>query len=325
MKTIACSVCLAASLMLVAGIVDAQEKNPWAPSPDEPEEEPESPEPGDEWEEEDEVETEEPPPPAPSCPLVLELAPEGAFVILDGKIAGKTPLDDPVCPSAGTHSIVVQKDGHVSVSRTFEMSETEQTITITLTKKEDSGRLFVTSTFEGATLQIDGVDAGMLPWKGSVAPGPHDVKVLSAEGDVLKETNLLFLKGETKTMHVRPAEKKEGKLPKLHWAYMAGAGGLALAGGVTMLATAIVGKKHHDEYMNFRDEARAGTFEGDPVAKDKEYKDKGRALNGGLIAGMAALGVGIAAAAVLIPFTDFTPGKVEVQAGVGGGSVKVSF
>jgi hypothetical protein len=332
MRVIAYAAFLAAGL-LVAGPALAED-NPWAPTPkdekakeEKPEEEPEAALP--EAPDEDEWEEEEPAPAgpkaAPGCTLALDVQTEGAFVILDGKIVGKSPLDEPPCPAPGEHTLVVQKDGHVSVSRTFVMSDQKQILTVFLTPREESGRLFVTSSYEGATLYIDGQDAGLLPWKGSVAPGSHEVKVLDAKGKERKKTNILILKGETSTLHVAPPKKKKLAAGKLHWGYITGAGGLALAGGAMMLAGAIAGKKHHDEYMDFREEAAAGVFEGEPVSKDKEYKDKGKALNGVMVSGMIALGVGLAATAALIPFTDFTAGRVEVQASPTGGSVAVSF
>ncbi len=338
MRLIAYPAFLAVGL-LVAGPVLAED-NPWAPQSKsekakeekpkaepkatEPEKEapPEAPE-DEDWETEDAAPAG--PKAAPGCTLALDIQTEGAFVVLDGKIVGKSPLDEPPCPGAGTHTLVVQKDGHVSVSRTFVMSEAQQIITIFLTPREESGRLFVTSSYEGATLFIDGQDAGLLPWKGSVAPGPHEVKVVDGDGKERKKTSLLILKGETSTLHVAPPRKKKLAAGKLHWGYITGAGGLAVAGGVTMLAGAIAGKKHHDEYMDFREEAAAGVFEGEPVSKDQEYKDKGKALNAVMISGMIALGVGLAATAALIPFTDFTAGRVEVQASPTGGSVAVSF
>ena len=330
-----------AVVLLVAGPVMAED-NPWAPKPksEKPEEAPEAepakapeaeppkaalpemPDDG-EWEEEDEAPAG--PKAAPGCTLALDIQTEGAFVILDGKIVGKSPLDDPPCPGPGEHNLVVQKDGHVSVSRTFVMSDEKQIVTVFLTPTEESGRLFVTSSYEGAKLYIDGQDAGLLPWKGSVAPGSHEVKVVDAKGKERKKTSLLVLKGETKTLHVAPPKKKKLAAGKLHWGFITGAGGLAVAGGVMMLAGAIAGKKHHDEYMDFRAEAKAGVFEGEPVSKDQEYKDKGRALNGVMVTGMIALGLGLAATGALIPFTDFSAGKVEIQASPTGGSVAVSF
>lgn len=337
MRVIAYAAFLAAGL-LVAGPVLAED-NPWAPKPkdekakeEKPEKEPEAepdkaalPEAPDEeeWEEEDAAPAG--PKAAPGCTLALDVQTEDAFVILDGKIVGKSPLDEPPCPEPGQHTLVVQKEGHVSVSRTFVMSDQKQILTIFLTPKEESGRLFVTSSYEGAVLYIDGQEAGLLPWKGSVAPGSHEVKVLDDKGKERKKTSILILKGETSTLHVAPPKKKELAAGKLHWGYITGAGGLAVAGGVMMLAGAIAGKKHHDEYMDFREEAAAGVFEGEPVSKDQEYKDKGKALNGVMVSGMIALGVGLAATAALIPFTDFTAGRVEVQASPTGGSVAVSF
>ncbi len=333
MRLIAYAAFLAAGL-LVAGPVPAED-NPWAPKPksEKAKEEakaaeaekaslPEAPD-EEEWEEEEPAPAG--PKAAPGCTLALDIQTEGAFVILDGKIVGKSPLDEPPCPAPGEHTLVVQKDGHVSVSRTFVMSDAQQILTVFLTPKEESGRLFVTSSYEGATLYIDGMEAGLLPWKGSVAPGSHEVKVLDDKGKERKKTNLLILKGETSTLHVAPPKKKKLAAGKLHWGYITGAGGLAVAGGVMMLAGAIAGKKHHDEYMDFREEAAAGVFEGEPVSKDQEYKDKGKALNGVMVSGMIALGVGLAATAALIPFTDFTAGRVEVQASPTGGSVAVSF
>ncbi|MBW2261547.1 MAG: PEGA domain-containing protein [Deltaproteobacteria bacterium] len=333
MRFIAYPALLAVGL-LVAGPALAED-NPWAPKPksekaeeDKPKEEPKAGETAplpdeEEWETEDSAPAG--PKAAPGCPLALDIQTEGAFVILDGKIVGKSPLDEPPCPEAGEHTLVVQKDGHVSISRTFVMSEAQQVITVTLTDEEESGRLFVTSSYEGAKLYIDGQDAGLLPWKGSVAPGPHEIKIVDIKGKERKKTNVLILKGETKTLHAAPPKKKKLTAGKLHWGYITGAGGLAVAGGVMMLAGAIAGKKHHDEYMDFREEAKAGVYDGEPVAKDSEMKNKGKALNGVMISGMIALGLGLAATGALFPFTDFTAGRVEVQASPTGGSVTVSF
>ena len=253
------------------------------------------------------------------CPLKFGVQPEGAFVILDGKVIGKAPVGEFQCPEGGVHTVVVQKDGYYGATRTFSFQGGwVQRIEVKLVEVEGHGRIVVSAETD-VTVVVDGRNEGLAPWEGGVEVGDHEVKFMR-EGEVIKKETVTVGEGQTAQVSgVVVKEKKEKK--KLHWGYLAGSGGLAVGGGVVMVALAVVGKKHHDEYMDFREEAKAGTFVGDPVQENEEYKDKGQAINAGLVAGMVALGVGIAAAAALIPFTDFE--KVEVQ--TTGTSVTVRF
>lgn len=295
--------------LLMGGPARAQEEEAVPPEPPSPVS----------WEEV-EVDAE---PAAPACPLTLEISPEDAFVMLDGKIIGKAPIGDFECPAAGEHSLAVQKPGHVPVRRTFVMSDVDQTITIGLVEEAGGGKLVVVSDMEGYEISVDGVDMGLVPWEGGLEPGQHEI-IVTTPGEQTSTSKVTIEAGETRLVNVNPPpEKKRGKL---HWGFLAGAGGLAVAGGVAMLAFGIADKKHYDEYDKFHDDIVSGAWTGDdPRPRNDELEKKGRALNAGLITSLVCLGVGLAATAAIFPFTDFSKKEVEVQASPAGGSISVKF
>jgi hypothetical protein len=99
-----------------------------------------------------------------------------------------------------------------------------------------------------------------------------------------------------------------------------------VAGGIVALAVGVANKKHHDEFMDYRDELAARDHvDESSMKKLQDYKDKGKGLNAGFATGFALMWVGIAASAVLFPFTDFKNKGVETQFTGSGASISVEF
>ncbi len=272
-------------------------------------------------------------------PVTLDVKPEGAFVMVDGKVVGKAPIGEVVWLDPGEHAFMVQKDGWKTISRTHLLKRGESvTLDFALEEVKTPGKIAVDSKVAGAVVAVDGIEVGPAPWKGEVEAGTHVVKV-TAPGGKTDSTEVEVGNGETVKIVLDPlaptdapkivAAKEKGK--KIGAAPFGTAAASALAAGVAAIALGVSDKKNHDEFMAFRGDVADGTYTGTDYAdKQKEYMDKGKALNGGFVASIAIAAAGVAAAAILAPFTEFgNTGKVGVQASVApgwaGASVEVSF
>jgi hypothetical protein len=96
-------------------------------------------------------------------------------VVIDGRSRGTLPLSLPVRVMPGTHKVVVLEPGY----RSFETSVTvkaRQTAAVdaTLEPLADAGEVQITEpSLEGSTVYVDGAPLGVVPWEGSLEPGPH--------------------------------------------------------------------------------------------------------------------------------------------------------
>jgi hypothetical protein len=109
---------------------------------------------------------------------------EGAFVILDGLSRGRAPITlDRVPP--GAHTVRLQAEGAAPfetecVIRFGETCTVEAELRpepIAVTVNARAGGALV----DGATLLVDGEEAGELPWEGELEPGTHALEI-RAEG-----------------------------------------------------------------------------------------------------------------------------------------------
>ncbi len=282
------------------------------------------------------------------CQLTIDVTPDGAFVLVDGKLIGKSPIAEVQYLDPGEHEILVQAQGWITETRTLVLKrEKPTTIAIVLEAATSPGKIVVQSKAEGSVVLIDGVKVGAAPWKGDLEAGMHVVS-LKGPGEATAVEEVEIVEGETQKVVLDPVvgldagsfagetvlpvkgeQKAKKKAKKIGPGPFAGAAGTAVAGGVVAVVLGVLGKKNHDAYVDFQEDVASGAFTGtddEAIAKQKDISDRGHGLNGGFVASLTVAVAGAVAAAILAPFTDFGgKKKVEVQASGPGVLVTVSF
>jgi hypothetical protein len=115
--------------------------------------------------------------------LDVRVTPEGATVAVDTVLVGTSPLPAPVRVATGLHRVQVSRSGFEDAEAlpTVAGGETA-TVTLALREIQKSGKVLVRmADGEPATLFVDGVERGPLPWEGVLEIGPHDVFARSAK------------------------------------------------------------------------------------------------------------------------------------------------
>jgi hypothetical protein len=110
--------------------------------------------------------------------LVVESAPAGAALFLDGEPAGTTPVRRPL--EAGTYEVRVEKEGFATVARTVTVEPGEQ-YELTPTLPPTTGTLVVHSLPDSASVRFGGQDLGRTPIDTEVRTGT-DTLVVHREG-----------------------------------------------------------------------------------------------------------------------------------------------
>lgn len=108
--------------------------------------------------------------------LSVRVAEPGADVQVDGQPIGLSPVPALLRVAVGSHIVRVTKEGFAPVETRGDVSpDGKDVLDITLVRAATQGHLVVQSTGEPVRVLIDGVDVGVTPWEGDVAPGPHEV------------------------------------------------------------------------------------------------------------------------------------------------------
>ncbi|NJM91050.1 MAG: PEGA domain-containing protein, partial [Myxococcales bacterium] len=127
---------------------------------------------------------------------VVSPVPE-AEVFIDGASAGKVPQEQRA--SAGEHFVVVKLAGYKNFEQKVRV-EAGQAVTVSAELKA-VGRLRVLSTPLGATVMVNGLEAGKTPLDTEVEVGPAVVRIERA-GFVSAERNPIIEGGKTETLSV---------------------------------------------------------------------------------------------------------------------------
>lgn len=147
---------------------------------------------------------------------------------------------------------------------------------------------------EGATLVIDGEDAGEVPWRGELVEGSHRLR-LSGEG-LLTWASRIALDAEERTeINVDlTTGRRPAWLPWVEWGLM-GIGGALIVGGA---ASAGAGWSRYQDSEQMFDEISLGRFSSraeQDLMWDR-YNEMYDEYMGAWQAGWALIGVGLAAA-----------------------------
>lgn len=106
--------------------------------------------------------------------------PSGALVFVDDRDRGTLPLKAPLVVARGVHRVRVQKEGFDPITATVEV-KAKQPSTALLAGKSKKGFLEVSEKHNWPlSVEVDGADVGVAPWKGLVDAGSHTVRLHGA-------------------------------------------------------------------------------------------------------------------------------------------------
>lgn len=137
-----------------------------------------------------------------SAYVVIDCAPSGAAVTIDGRTVGTLPIRGPITVAAGRRIVEVTLDGRLPARREVEVGGgAVARLCLRLRSAVGSGVLRVTSPQREASVSIDGNRAGRPPVELRVSGGGHRVEVV-ASGYHPFATELSIVAGQRRNLRV---------------------------------------------------------------------------------------------------------------------------
>ena len=119
--------------------------------------------------------------------LRLVDAPEGAEVLVDGKGAGRAPLEEDLVLDPGQHTVQVVAEGFKPLRIDVTIAS-GAVVPLRAALKPVEAWLEVTCEVEGAVVRLDDEVAGGCPWAGEVTSGTHQLVVEDGAGARFEQT-----------------------------------------------------------------------------------------------------------------------------------------
>lgn len=161
--------------------------------------------------------------------VVIDSAPAGAVIVVDGDRIGRAPISMKL--AGGKHQLVAEHGGATARQEVnVEYGEPANFMLVV----GGEGRLVVGSNEAGSTVRIDGTPVGVTPWSGGLPPGRH-VVIVEKEGfttvervvDVPPDGTASITAGMVRKLgYLPPPEQK-----KPFGVLIGGAGGMPLVDG----------------------------------------------------------------------------------------------
>lgn len=125
--------------------------------------------------------------------------PPDAAVELDGEV--RKDLSQALRMMTGPHTLRVQRPGYKKSEQSFSVDPgASRTITVSLEQEVTTGTLTVREAKSAdARLIVEGLEAGPLPWTGSLAPGSYSIWIVSDTG-ASEPTKVEITTGQTATV-----------------------------------------------------------------------------------------------------------------------------
>ncbi len=164
---------------------------------------------------------------------------EGASVLLDGELIGKSPVKAPLMVGIGQHEITVSMTGFQTESSKVKLRSGEQG-SVSVELREAPSSVTVVSDINGAAVYVDGKLTGSAPLVDHpVSPGSHTISV-THPGYPSVEEKVDLHPGETATVNLYLKSRENvpapvAKQPKKRRIWMPiafGVGGAAAVGGL---------------------------------------------------------------------------------------------
>ncbi len=148
--------------------------------------------------------------------IALDVKPDGAEVLLDGRPVGRTPLPGELTVDPGTHVVVVRKEGYETFRKEVELADGQ---TLALAKvlqpkaRARKGTVVVRSGVPGSKVSVDGALAVPLPATLELSAGRH-VLVVTAPGHQPKSMVVEVTEGMSRTFDVQLQEEPARPRPR---------------------------------------------------------------------------------------------------------------
>jgi hypothetical protein len=262
--------------------------------------------------------------------LVINGAPDGAAVYVNGKQAAHCPLDEPMLMNPGRTVVEVKMEGFKSHRAEVEATRGKE-ITLSTALEKLRTVLIVECRYEDASVEVDSVLVGGCPYEGEVSPGVHEVVIQAASRPPIVK-NIRVPKNGVASIALDDTEGSETgsgrtgsgeRLPDGRTAGVSGDAprerdGLGLTiGGWSLIglsaASGVVGVLFSVEYVQDKDAAQAAKdryehpvndYSEQDAAADRETFESRRGElpedRAGIIAGYVGAGVLMAAGAALV-------------------------
>ncbi len=243
--------------------------------------------------------------------IFIEVNVDGAEILVDSKLVGKSPLDGPVPVSPGVHTIEVKADGFIPEEKDLKVASDQiREVEIYLSAIPQVGFLTVESSVDGAQVLIDEKPVGEAPYKSELSVGKHTVTVEKKYHKPYSTSVNLEL-GQNRFIDATLQSRRT-----VHKGWFWGMTGLAIASTLATVSLGISVAMLDRDYDEF-------------TSSDADYKLGHRLM----LAVDINLGMAVASAVtafVLSFFTDFEgKGAAEVEAlqrlELGPSSLQVSF
>jgi hypothetical protein len=233
-------------------------------------------------------------------PLTVSVSVDGATVVVDEREVGESPLAEPVPLLSGAHVIEVRMDGYRPARRqVVVVAGEERTERFVLLEPPRMAMVRVESNVEGATLLLDGQEAGVTPWSGVLPQGVHEVAV-RAPGHETARTGVTLTADEDRVLSLTLHPSR-----RIHRGWFWSAASLAAAGALTTAGLGVTVLVLDGRYDYLAADAAERQAEGRTWMLATDI-----ALGGTLAAAAAALVLGF--------FVDFHPeGADAARAGTG--------
>jgi hypothetical protein len=208
-----------------------------------------------------------------------------ARVLVDGELAGTTPLSELLLLGPGKHVVRAERDGCSPDEKIIEVvSGVAQALELDPRSLTAPGRVSIDCTPAGALVSIDGATDVSCPTELDLAPGSHEL-VVKAEGHATQRTEVLVQPAQPRSVRIALVPAVTNKpFPVLGVTLL---GGGAVVGGVGALFAGLAGGAANDVTALSR---TGGTWD----AKAAATQAAGQRNN---VLGWTLIGVGSAAAA----------------------------
>lgn len=164
----------------------------------------------------------------------------GARVLVREKVAGTTPLEQPLVLASGPAIVEVTADGYGTFHREIELvGQATFDLAVTLTPRDRTGILAVTTTPTAAAVFVDGRSVGASPAEAQVAPGSHTVRVRLDDHDDA-ESAVVVTAGGRKEVFVE-LHPHGGGIATRAWFWVGV--GVVVAGGAVLTVALLSEKK----------------------------------------------------------------------------------
>lgn len=141
----------------------------------------------------------------------VQASQDGATLTIDGELAGTTPLAKPLAVDIGRHTLVLQKEGFVALSRELTVGSETAEVRLELVPVGAPVEVTVAGP-DQASVFVDGTDMGAAPFRGDVTAGRRTFEARAPGYVTTRQTSVVEPGRPLRIALVLGSEQREGKL-----------------------------------------------------------------------------------------------------------------